>query len=85
MALSTTRVDSAAKLSAADFAASNIFQPARLIFHGLLAAHTTLLHKKWALRTCFVVQVTIVGDLRMTAGLGSRAWIPAWRWLGTAW
>ena len=85
MTLSTTHVDPAAKLSATDLAAPDISQPARLIFHGLLAAHATLLHKERTLWTRLVVQVTVVGDLRMTAGLGSCARIPTWRGLRTAW
>ena len=85
MALSTACVNPASKLSAADLAASDISQPARLIFHSLLAAHTTLLHEERTLGARFVIQMAIVGDLRMTARLGSCAWIPARRRLGTAW
>lgn len=58
-----------------DFSTANVGKPALLIFQRLFAAHTTLLREVRALRTCFIISVAIMRDLRMSTFLRSSTFI----------
>lgn len=77
-------VGSTTQQFSANLAATDILEPTLLVLEFLLAAHAVLLDQERALRTCLVVLMAVVRDLRMAAGLRSVAGVPTrWR-IGTA-
>lgn len=79
-----TDVGAAFELAATNFTAFDIFKPALLVFQRLLAADATLFYQKWTLWARFIVLVTIMSNLRVSAALWSLALVTAWRWAGAA-
>lgn len=81
MAGPPAKVRSALELLTTDLAAANILKPALLMLQHLLATHAAAFYKERAFGAAFIVLVTIVLDLRMTADLGTLTLKAAWRWL----
>jgi hypothetical protein len=81
MALLLAFVSAATKSFSANIPATDIRQPARLVFQHILAAKARLGGEKWALWAAFFVPMAVVTHLRMTTVFGTLACEATWGWL----
>lgn len=85
MAIFLAEVRAAFERLATNLTAARICEPARYIFHHLLATQALLLGQERTLRASIGVGMTVMRRLRMTTRLRSLTWERTRRWLCAAW
>lgn len=80
-----TKVRATLQFLSTNLTAACILQPALNVLQILLAAHAALLDQEGTFWAVFIVEMTVVLNLRMSACLWTVALITTRRWLGAAW
>lgn len=85
MTIFLAKVRAAFERLTANLTAARICEPARYIFHHLLAAQALLLGQERTLWASIGIGMAVMRRLWMAARLGPLAWERTWRWLCAAW